>query len=110
MVVPPGSSTTIDDGQTFSGRDVDSRVRVLDKPEPTYTEAARRNQVVGTIVLRAVFSSKGQVTNIQVVSGLPDGLNERAIAAAQQIRFVPAMKDGRPVSMWMELQYNFNLY
>ena len=32
------------------------------------------------------------------------------IAAAKGIRFVPATKDGHPVSMWMELQYNFNLY
>jgi TonB family protein len=83
---------------------------VLSKPEPTYTEAARKNQITGTVILRAVFSSGGSVTNIHAVSGLPDGLTERAIAAAKQIRFVPATKDGRPVSMWMELQYNFNLY
>jgi hypothetical protein len=38
------------------------------------------------------------------------GNTERAIAAAKSIRFVPATKDGHPVSMWMELQYNFNLY
>jgi len=37
-------------------------------------------------------------------------LTERAIAAAKQIRFVPAQKDGHAVSMWMQLEYNFNLY
>ena len=94
----------------FSGREVTSKARVLEKPEPTYTESARKNQITGTVVLRAVFSSSGQVTNIHAVSGLPDGLTERAIAAAKNIRFVPASKDGHPVSMWMELQYNFNLY
>jgi TonB family protein len=94
----------------FSGKEVTSKARVLEKPEPTYTESARKNQITGTVVLRAVFSSSGQVTNIHAVSGLPDGLTERAIAAAKNIRFVPATKDGHPVSMWMELQYNFNLY
>jgi len=46
----------------------------------------------------------------EAVSGLADGLNERAIEAAQQIKFYPAVKDGQLVSMWMELQYNFDLY
>ncbi|HYX27763.1 MAG TPA: TonB family protein, partial [Pyrinomonadaceae bacterium] len=99
-----------DYNKVFSGKEVTSKARVLEKPEPTYTEAARKNQITGTVVLRAVFSSSGQVTSIHAVSGLPDGLTERAIAAAKNIRFVPATKDGHPVSMWMELQYNFNLY
>ena len=107
---PGGGGGGTDYSRTFSGKEVTSKARVLDKPEPTYTEAARKNQITGTVVLRAVFSSGGAVTNIHAVSGLPDGLTERAIAAAKQIRFVPATKDGHPVSMWMELQYNFNLY
>jgi len=89
---------------------VTSKARVLSKPEPQYTEEARKNQIVGTVVLRAVFSSSGQVTNIRAVSGLPYGLTDRAIAAARQIKFVPATKDGHQVSMWMQLEYNFNLY
>jgi len=65
---------------------------------------------MGTVVLRAVFSSTGQVTNIQAVQKLSDGLTEKAIAAAREIRFVPAMRNGHPVSMYMQLEYNFNLY
>ena len=107
---PGGGGGGTDYDRVFSGREVTSKAKVLSKPEPTYTETARKNQITGTVVLRAVFSSSGTVTNIHAVSGLPDGLTERAIAAAKQIRFVPATKDGRPVSMWMELQYNFNLY
>ena len=107
---PGGGGGGTDYSRIFSGKDVTSKARVLEKPEPAYTEAARKNQITGTVVLRAVFSAGGQVTNISAVSRLPDGLTERAIAAARQIRFVPATKDGHPVSMWMELQYNFNLY
>jgi TonB family protein len=107
---PGGGGGGTDYNRIFNGREVTSKARVLEKPEPTYTESARKNQITGTVVLRAVFSAGGSVTNIHAVSGLPDGLTERAIAAAKSIRFVPATKDGRPVSMWMELQYNFNLY
>ena len=86
------------------------RARLLFKPEPQYTEEARRNQITGTVVLRVVFSLTGQVTNIRVVSSLPFGLTERAIAAARQIRFLPATKNGRPVPVYMQLEYSFNLY
>jgi TonB family protein len=94
----------------FTGKEVTSKARLISKPEPQYTEDARKNQITGTVVLKVVFSSGGQVTNIRTVSGLPYGLTERAIAAARQIKFVPATKDGHQVSMWMQLEYNFNLY
>jgi TonB family protein len=96
--------------RVYGGKEVETKVRVLSKPEPTYTEEARKNQVTGTVILRAVFAVDGRVRAIHVVSGLPDGLSQRAILAAQHIKFIPATKDGKPVSMWMELQYNFNLY
>ncbi|HLA11969.1 MAG TPA: TonB family protein [Pyrinomonadaceae bacterium] len=107
---PGGGGGGTDYNKIFSGRDVTSKARVLSKPEPQYTEDARKNQITGTVVLRAVFSSGGQVIQIRAVSGLPYGLTERAIAAARQIKFIPAQKDGRAVSMWMQLEYNFNLY
>lgn len=85
----------------------DERVRVLNKPEPSYTKEARANKVTGTVILRVVFTSRGTVENIHVVKELPDGLTERAIEAAKKITFVPAMKDGHPVSMWMQLEFVF---
>ena len=96
--------------QTYKGTEVEQRARLLLKPEPQYTEEARRNQITGTVMLRAVFSSAGEVVQIQALRSLPFGLTERAIVAARQIKFVPAMKDGRPVSVFMQLEYNFNLY
>jgi TonB family protein len=107
---PGGGGGGTDYNKIFSGKDVNTKARVLSKPEPQYTEEARKNQVTGTVILRAVFTSGGQVTNISARSGLPYGLTERAIAAARQIKFVPATKDGRPVSMYIQLEYNFNLY
>ena len=107
---PGGGGGGTDYNRIFRSSEVSSRARVLSKPEPQYTESARKNQITGTVVLRAVFSSSGSVMNISTIRGLPDGLTERAISAAKQIRFVPAQKDGHPVSMWMQLEYNFNLY
>ena len=39
--------------------EVTTKVRILSKPEPTYTDEARRNQVTGTVVLQAVFARMG---------------------------------------------------
>jgi TonB family protein len=111
VTAPVASASGAEDyNRTFTGREVTAKVRILEKPEPTYSESARRFGVQGTVVLRAVFSKDGQVTNIHIVRKLPHGLTQRAVDAARAIRFVPAAKDGQPVSMWMELQYNFNLY
>jgi TonB family protein len=101
----PGAATEI-----LTGRVVSTKVLVSSKPEPTYTEAARNHEVMGTVVIRCVFRSSGIVSDLTVVSGLADGLNEQALAVARQIKFIPAIKDGHFVSAWMELQYNFNLY
>jgi protein TonB len=99
-----------DPDRVYPTLQVSERVRVLAKPEPQYTEEARRNAVSGSVVLRVVFSRTGEVTNIRAVQSLPFGLTERAIAAARLIRFRPATKDGRPVNVYMQLEYNFNLY
>jgi TonB family protein len=106
----PGGGGGGDYSRIFTGKDVTTKARLISKPEPQYTEEARKNQITGTVVLKVVFASNGTVQNIRTVSGLPNGLTERAIAAARQIKFVPATKDGHQVSMWMQLEYNFNLY
>ena len=94
----------------FRSAEVEQRARLVFKPEPQYTEEARRNQITGTVALRVIFSSSGEVVQIRAVRTLPFGLTERAIAAARLIKFVPAMKGGQPVSVHMQLEYNFNLY
>jgi TonB family protein len=105
-----GASTWAADEKPMSGKDVDKKVRLALKPDPQYTEEARQNAVTGTVILKCVFASNGSVTDLRIISGLPYGLTERAIDAAKKIKFIPAVKDGKYVSMWMQLEYNFNLY
>jgi TonB family protein len=94
----------------FRGSEVTVRATILAKPEPGFTEEARRNNVTGTIRLRAVLAADGRIRNIAVVRSLPDGLTERAISAARGIKFKPAFKDGHAVSQYVTLEYNFNIY
>jgi TonB family protein len=102
-------TTSANGEKIYMGRGVDVKARLISKPEPAYTKDARDNRVEGTVILRAILSSNGSVENIRVVQGLPDGLTTQAIESAKGIKFVPAMKDGKPVSMWIQLEYNFTL-
>ena len=62
------------------------------------------------MILRAILAADETVKHIEVITGLPDGLSERAIEAARQIKFKPAIKDGKPVSVWVEVEYQFQIY
>ena len=117
----PGVGAGAGDGPRFSVRPtptdtvppastgVDTKPVRLSSPPPRYTEAARANNIQGTVILRVQVDENGAVSAVQVVRGLPDGLTEQAIAAARQAKFKPAMKDGKPVKFWIGLEMNFNL-
>lgn len=93
-----------------SGKDVTTKARVLSKPEPNYTKAAQANGITGQVILRCVFAADGSVRHPLVVSGLPLGLTEQALKAAHLIKFTPATMNGRPVGMYIQLEYNFSLH
>jgi TonB family protein len=97
-------------GTIITSKEADTKARLVAKPEPIYSEKAKSEQITGTVILKCIFAADGRVTSIRVVKGLPYGLTEKAIEAARQIKFVPATKNGKNVSMWMQLEYNFNLY
>ncbi len=102
--------SNLDNANAFTVKEVDQRPFIAFKPEPAYTEEARQNALAGTVLLKAIFTADGVVTSIKVASGLPYGLEENAVEAAKKIRFIPAVKDGKFVSTWMQLEYSFNLY
>lgn len=105
-----GNNPNENPDRVYKVNEVSSRARLLLKPEPQYTEEARRSQITGTVILGVVFARDGTVSNIRAVQTLCCGLTEKAIAAARQIRFQPATRNGQPVSTYMQLEYNFNLY
>lgn len=114
---PPGgndaSNSTpgaVDNDRVFAARETTERARILSRPEPMYTERARKFLVAGTVVLEAVLAKTGEVTNIRVVRGLPHGLTRTALEAMQAMRFTPATKDGIPVSQRVIVEYNYNIY
>jgi protein TonB len=89
---------------------VDSRPLLLNSPHPLYTEEARKNKVQGVVRVRVFVDASGAVREVIVTRALPDGLSEQAVRAAYQMRFRPALKDGRQISYWLSnVEIEFNL-
>ena len=85
-------------------------LQILAKPKATYTDAARTNNVQGSVRLKITLLASGAVGSITPVTRLPHGLTEQAIAAARQIRFRPKMINGVPQSVVVTFDYGFNIY
>ncbi|PWT81179.1 MAG: hypothetical protein C5B44_04190 [Acidobacteria bacterium] len=94
----------------YRGSEVTTKAHVRSKPEPEYTAAALSNNVRGTVVLRGVFTADGKVKHLLILQSLPMGLTEVCIAAAHRIKFDPATLNGKPVSMYIQLEYNFDTH
>jgi TonB family protein len=70
---------------------------ILEKPNPVYTDEARRLRIEGEVLVEVIFRASGQVQTVRVVKGLGHGLDEAALRAAERIRFKPAIQQGQPV-------------
>jgi TonB family protein len=88
---------------------VSTELEVISKPSVQYTAEARQLKVQGDVVLRVTFLATGQVVIQGVVRGLGHGLDEEARRVAQQIRFRPATRDGRPVDLTTTITITFQL-
>ena len=88
---------------------VSTNLEVISKPPVQYTGEARQLKVQGDVVLRVTFTATGQVQVQGVLRGLGHGLDEEARRVAQQIRFRPATRDGRPVDLTTNITITFQL-
>jgi TonB family protein len=72
-------------------------VEITYKPNPVYTDEARSLKLEGEVLLEVSFAANGSLHVNKVVRGLGHGLDEAAMAAANKMRFKPALRNGQPV-------------
>jgi len=102
-VISSTASPAGDSADTALGtKEVTRRAVILMRRSPYISGGADSN---GTIILRAVLSSSGHVTNVKVFQGLNPRLDQSAVDSANQIKFIPAEKDGHPVSQYIQIEY-----
>jgi TonB family protein len=87
-----------------------SAPRIISDPEPEYSEEARKAKYQGVCVLWLVVGPDGRPRDIRVARSLGLGLDEKAIEAVKNWKFEPALKDGKPVAVQINVEVNFHLY
>lgn len=85
-------------------------LKITFQPKATYTDDARSNNVQGAVRLKITLLASGQVGSIVPLTRLPNGLTEKAIAAARQIRFEPKTVNGVPITINITREYTFTIY
>lgn len=81
---------------------------LIHKVQPIYPESARRNHVQGTVILRAVITKDGRISELTPISG-PKELIPAAVGAVQQWRYKPYRLADRPVEVLTQVVVNFTL-
>ena len=89
---------------------ITSPLKVLSKPKAQYTDAARTNNVQGTVRLKITLLANGNVGSITPLNSLPYGLTDQAIAAARQIKFEPRKVNGIAQPSIVTFEYGFSIY
>ena len=84
-------------------------VEITFKPNPVYTDEARSLKLEGEVLLEVSFSASGTLHVNRVVRGLGHGLDEAAIAAANKIRFKPALRNGQPMDSTAIVHVTFQM-
>lgn len=107
--VGPGEGGGIGGGLYHVGGGV-SPPRATYAPEPEFSEEARKAKYQGICTVALIVGVDGRPTDIHVVGSLGMGLDEKAIEAVRNWRFEPAMKDGHPVRVPIQIQVDFHLY
>jgi TonB family protein len=79
----------------------------ISKPEPEYSEEARKARWGGTVLLSLVIDQNGKPQDIHVLKPLGLGLDEKAIEAVTQWSFKPGMKSGVAVPVAAQIEVTF---
>lgn len=87
-----------------------SAPRLISKIDPEYSPEARQAKYQGTVILSLIVTPDGRAYGIRVARSLGMGLDEKAVEAVRQWHFEPALKDGRPVAVAVDVEVNFRLF
>ncbi len=89
---------------------VDQKAKLLSTFEPGSNEYAQANGVAGMSLYHVVIGPDGKPGEIAVARPIGFGLDEIAVDSIQKASFEPAVKDGKPVPVLLDLVVQFRIY
>lgn len=75
-----------------------------------YPEAARKAGIQGTVIVRCLLDSTGNITETKIIKSIGDqACDVAAVAALTAVKWNPAMQEGKPVNTWLSIPVIFKL-
>ena len=90
--------------------EVDQKAQLLTKFEPPSNEYAQTYGVAGMSLYHVVIGADGSPGEIAVARPIGFGLDENAVESIRKAKFEPAIKDGKPVPVLLDLVVQFRIY
>ncbi len=84
--------------------------RVVHSPDPAYDPFAKSISFQGMSILWLVVDETGAPRDVRVATPLGLGLDDNAVEAVRKWKFKPAMRDGAPIAVLVQVQVNFRRY
>lgn len=82
----------------------------LNNPKPPYPALSKRMGEQGKVVVRTLIGTDGRAQEVQLQqSSGYERLDQAALNAARQWRYVPGKRDGVPQAMWFNVPFTFQL-
>ena len=78
--------------------------------EPEFSEQARKAKVSGNVLVNLWVDEKGNPSHVRVLRGIGLGLDEKAVEAVKQYKFKPALENGRPVLVELNVDVTFQIF
>ena len=105
----PGSGGNTGGGPRRIGGGV-SAPQLIFSVEPEFSEEARKAKVAGNVLVNLYVDQNGNPSHVRVIRGVGMGLDEKAVEAVRQYRFKPAMENGKPVLVELNVEVNFQIF
>ncbi len=105
----PGSGGNTGGGPKRIGGGVSAPVLIY-SVEPEFSEEARKAKVAGNVLVNLYVDQNGLPSHVRVIRGVGMGLDEKAVEAVKQYRFKPAMENGKPVLVELNVEVNFQIF
>ena len=105
----PGSGGNTGGGPRRIGGGVSAPVLIY-SVEPEFSEEARKAKVAGNVLVNLWVDTNGLPEHVHVIRGVGMGLDEKAVEAVKQYKFRPAMENGKPVLVELNVEVNFQIF
>jgi protein TonB len=105
----PGSGGNTGGGPKRIGGGVSAPVLIY-SVEPEFSEEARKAKVAGNVLVNLWVDTNGNPSHVHVIRGVGMGLDEKARDAVMQYKFKPAMENGKPVLVELNVEVNFQIF